>query len=96
VRLVVRLFLEFQKVYDCLDIKIVERGESYYQDMMTKVVKEFEERGQCAAGQRSKGGPQFERRGLSRVEVVTSWTHLSKSSAPIIPKSSAFNVMITL
>ncbi|TNN64640.1 Arginine--tRNA ligase, cytoplasmic [Liparis tanakae] len=35
---------EFQKVYDCLDIKIVERGESYYQDMMTKVVKEFEER----------------------------------------------------
>uniref|UniRef100_A0A8C2ZHN3 Arginine--tRNA ligase, cytoplasmic n=1 Tax=Cyclopterus lumpus TaxID=8103 RepID=A0A8C2ZHN3_CYCLU len=38
---------EFQKVYDCLDIKIVERGESYYQDMMTKVVKEFDERGQC-------------------------------------------------
>uniref|UniRef100_A0A8C2ZGM7 Arginine--tRNA ligase, cytoplasmic n=1 Tax=Cyclopterus lumpus TaxID=8103 RepID=A0A8C2ZGM7_CYCLU len=36
---------EFQKVYDCLDIKIVERGESYYQDMMTKVVKEFDERG---------------------------------------------------
>uniref|UniRef100_G3QCA0 Arginine--tRNA ligase, cytoplasmic n=1 Tax=Gasterosteus aculeatus aculeatus TaxID=481459 RepID=G3QCA0_GASAC len=36
---------EFQKVYDCLDIQIVERGESYYQDMMTKVVKEFEERG---------------------------------------------------
>ncbi|XP_068456876.1 arginine--tRNA ligase, cytoplasmic [Clinocottus analis] len=36
---------EFQRVYDCLDIKIVERGESYYQDMMTKVVKAFEERG---------------------------------------------------
>lgn len=40
---------EFQKVYDCLDIQIVERGESYYQDMMTKVVKEFEERGRWAA-----------------------------------------------
>ncbi|XP_060792493.1 arginine--tRNA ligase, cytoplasmic [Neoarius graeffei] len=36
---------EFQKVYDCLGIRIVERGESYYQDMMTEVVKEFEEKG---------------------------------------------------
>lgn len=36
---------EFQRVYDCLDIKLIERGESYYQDMMTAVVKEFEERG---------------------------------------------------
>uniref|UniRef100_A0A7N8YQX8 Arginine--tRNA ligase, cytoplasmic n=1 Tax=Mastacembelus armatus TaxID=205130 RepID=A0A7N8YQX8_9TELE len=36
---------EFQKVYDCLDIQIIERGESYYQDMMTEAVKEFEERG---------------------------------------------------
>ncbi len=46
---------EFQRVYDCLDIKIIERGESYYQDMMTKVVKEFDDKGQCAAGQRSRG-----------------------------------------
>uniref|UniRef100_A0A1A8L110 Arginine--tRNA ligase, cytoplasmic n=2 Tax=Nothobranchius pienaari TaxID=704102 RepID=A0A1A8L110_9TELE len=36
---------EFQRVYDCLDIKLVERGESYYQDRMTRVVKEFEDRG---------------------------------------------------
>ncbi|KAJ8266848.1 hypothetical protein GJAV_G00135370 [Gymnothorax javanicus] len=36
---------EFQRVYDCLDIRLIERGESYYQDMMTAVVKEFEERG---------------------------------------------------
>ncbi|KAL7853558.1 hypothetical protein AOLI_G00204020 [Acnodon oligacanthus] len=36
---------EFQKVYDCLGIRIIERGESYYQDMMTEVVKEFEEKG---------------------------------------------------
>ncbi|XP_051734737.1 arginine--tRNA ligase, cytoplasmic [Ctenopharyngodon idella] len=36
---------EFQKIYDCLEIRIEERGESYYQDMMTAVVKEFEEKG---------------------------------------------------
>ncbi|MBN3290579.1 SYRC protein, partial [Polypterus senegalus] len=36
---------EFQKVYDCLDITLIERGESFYQDMMTAVVKEFEEKG---------------------------------------------------
>lgn len=36
---------EFQKVYDCLDVSLVERGESYYQDLMTQVVKEFEEKG---------------------------------------------------
>lgn len=36
---------EFQKVYECLDIRIMERGESYYQDMMTDVVKEFEGKG---------------------------------------------------
>lgn len=36
---------EFQKVYDCLDIHIIERGESFYQELMTEVVKEFESRG---------------------------------------------------
>ncbi|XP_041122662.1 arginine--tRNA ligase, cytoplasmic [Polyodon spathula] len=36
---------EFQKVYDCLDIKLIERGESFYQHMMTEVVKEFEDKG---------------------------------------------------
>ncbi|XP_064205750.1 arginine--tRNA ligase, cytoplasmic [Anguilla rostrata] len=36
---------EFQRVYDCLDIRIIERGESFYQNMMTAVVKEFEEKG---------------------------------------------------
>lgn len=45
---------EFQKIYDCLDIKLIERGESYYQDLMVEVVKEFEKKGQCAAGQRSR------------------------------------------
>lgn len=36
---------EFQKIYDCLDIKLIERGESYYQDLMVEVVKEFEKKG---------------------------------------------------
>ncbi|XP_030010654.1 arginine--tRNA ligase, cytoplasmic [Sphaeramia orbicularis] len=36
---------EFQKVYDCLDVSIIERGESFYQDLMTEVVKKFEEKG---------------------------------------------------
>uniref|UniRef100_A0ABM5FLU8 Arginine--tRNA ligase, cytoplasmic n=1 Tax=Pogona vitticeps TaxID=103695 RepID=A0ABM5FLU8_9SAUR len=36
---------EFQKIYDCLDISLIERGESYYQDKMCDVVNEFEKRG---------------------------------------------------
>ncbi|XP_019725305.1 arginine--tRNA ligase, cytoplasmic [Hippocampus comes] len=36
---------EFQKVYDCLDVHIIERGESFYQDLMTEVVKEFDDKG---------------------------------------------------
>ncbi|OCT87804.1 arginine--tRNA ligase, cytoplasmic [Xenopus laevis] len=36
---------EFQKIYDNLDISIIDRGESFYQDRMIGVVKEFEEKG---------------------------------------------------
>ncbi|XP_078267442.1 arginine--tRNA ligase, cytoplasmic [Rhinoraja longicauda] len=36
---------EFQKIYERLDIKLIERGESYYQGMMKDVVKSFEEKG---------------------------------------------------
>ncbi|XP_025891478.1 arginine--tRNA ligase, cytoplasmic [Nothoprocta perdicaria] len=36
---------EFQKIYKCLDITLVERGESFYQDMMKDIVQEFEEKG---------------------------------------------------
>lgn len=36
---------EFQKVYDRLDITLTERGESFYQSRMEKIVKELEERG---------------------------------------------------
>ncbi|KAG9490811.1 hypothetical protein GDO78_006248 [Eleutherodactylus coqui] len=38
-------YKKFQKIYDCLDIRIIDRGESYYQDQMILVVKEYEERG---------------------------------------------------
>lgn len=38
-------FLEFQKIYERLDIKLVERGESFYQTRMEKIVKELEASG---------------------------------------------------
>merc|ERR1719300_441961 len=37
--------IEFQKVYDRLDIKIVERGESFYQDRMVAVVSDLSKKG---------------------------------------------------
>ncbi|KZC08151.1 Arginine--tRNA ligase, cytoplasmic, partial [Dufourea novaeangliae] len=36
---------EFEKVYERLDIKLIERGESYYQKHMETLVKELESRG---------------------------------------------------
>lgn len=36
---------EFQKIYDCLEIKLTERGESFYQTRMEAIVKELEEKG---------------------------------------------------
>uniref|UniRef100_A0A8C5UQH5 Arginine--tRNA ligase, cytoplasmic n=1 Tax=Microcebus murinus TaxID=30608 RepID=A0A8C5UQH5_MICMU len=36
---------EFNKIYDALDISLIERGESFYQDRMDDVVKEFENKG---------------------------------------------------
>lgn len=36
---------EFQKVYDSLDIKIIDRGESFYQSRMIAVVKELKDKG---------------------------------------------------
>ncbi|XP_048193302.1 arginine--tRNA ligase, cytoplasmic [Perognathus longimembris pacificus] len=36
---------EFNKIYDALDISLIERGESFYQDRMPAVVKEFEDKG---------------------------------------------------
>lgn len=37
-------FSEFQSIYDRLDIKLVERGESFYQSRMQDIVKELEEK----------------------------------------------------
>lgn len=37
---------EIQKIYDALDITIIERGESFYQERMKELVKELEERGE--------------------------------------------------
>jgi len=36
---------EFQKIYDRLDVNIIERGESFYQPLMEKIVKELGDRG---------------------------------------------------
>lgn len=36
---------EFQKIYDRLDIKIVERGESFYQSRMESIVKDLASKG---------------------------------------------------
>ncbi|CAL8362319.1 unnamed protein product [Lota lota] len=36
---------EFQKVYDCLQVRLIERGESFYQEMMKSVVVELKEKG---------------------------------------------------
>lgn len=38
---------EFQKIYNCLDVTLMERGESFYQDMMKDIVKEFEDKGEA-------------------------------------------------
>ncbi|XP_059913621.1 arginine--tRNA ligase, cytoplasmic [Gadus macrocephalus] len=36
---------EFQRVYDCLQVKLIERGESFYQEMMKAVVEELKQKG---------------------------------------------------
>ena len=35
---------EFQKVYDRLDINLIERGESFYQDRMKNVVADLDKK----------------------------------------------------
>lgn len=35
----------FQEIYDFLDVKITERGESFYNDMLPKVVEDYEKKG---------------------------------------------------
>lgn len=38
-------YQEFQKIYDRLDIRITNRGESFYQSRMDKIVKELKDKG---------------------------------------------------
>ena len=40
--LIIELILEFEYIYKELDIKLTERGESYYQNLMNDAVAEFE------------------------------------------------------
>lgn len=37
---------ELQEIYNWLDITLVERGESFYHDMMPDIIKEFEDKGE--------------------------------------------------
>ena len=39
------LFLEFAKIYEKLGVTLIERGESFYQDLMGAVVEDLEKRG---------------------------------------------------
>ena len=39
--------LEFQIIYDQLDITLIERGESFYNDLMPKVVEKMKETGEA-------------------------------------------------
>lgn len=52
---------EFQKIYNCLDVTLTERGESFYQDMMKDIVKEFEDKGEAFCPEMSNGADQHER-----------------------------------
>jgi arginyl-tRNA synthetase len=38
----VSVYIEFEYIYKELDIKLIDRGESFYQKMMDNVIKEFE------------------------------------------------------
>jgi len=38
---------EFKTIYDQLDVTLIERGESFYNDLMPKVVKQMRETGHC-------------------------------------------------
>lgn len=37
--------VEFQKIYDRLDIKLTEKGESFYQTRMEKIVEDLQKAG---------------------------------------------------
>jgi hypothetical protein len=37
--------LEFEKIYERLDIKLIEKGESFYQSMMIEIVADLAAKG---------------------------------------------------
>ena len=37
--------LEFAKIYERLGVTLIERGESFYQELMSNVVEDLEKRG---------------------------------------------------
>lgn len=45
---------EFQKIYDRLDVKLQERGESFYNDKLSQVVEDLEETGLLVEDQGAK------------------------------------------
>lgn len=45
---------EFQKIYDCLDIRIQERGESFYNPLLPDVIKGLDEKGLLVEDQGAK------------------------------------------
>lgn len=42
IRSIIDLILDFEHIYRELDVKIIDRGESFYQSRMIEVVKELE------------------------------------------------------
>lgn len=45
---------EFQKIYDLLDVKLIERGESFYNSLLPEIVTDLEKSGLLVADQGAK------------------------------------------
>lgn len=39
------IFIEFAKIYERLDVSLIERGESFYQDLMVDIVELLDQKG---------------------------------------------------
>lgn len=42
---ILHIITEFAKIYERLDVSLIERGESFYQDLMVKIVELLEQKG---------------------------------------------------
>lgn len=66
---------EFQKIYDRLDINIIDRGESFYQDRMSALVKQLKDRGLLEEDEGRMimwGNPDGKNEGLVPMTIVKS------------------------